>query len=363
MTRLVQRIALAAGGTGGHLFPAQALAETMIERGIQPFLICDQRTKDFINGGLAEINSIKIFAPRPGKSWLNKMVNFFKLIPVVLNLRRCLKQENVQAVVGFGGYPSFPTMVAALSLGLPTYIHEQNAVMGRVNRLLCSFAKKIFISFDTTMQIPTGCESKVMITGNLVRKSVAKFAEYQKTVSPNNTLTILILGGSQGSKLLTEIVPATIAALDDKLQRRLVIYQQTRPNLLAEAKKAYAKTSCKKVVVEAFFDNVGELLQQADIVVCRAGASTVTEIAMLQTPSILVPLKIARDNHQYYNAKFLVDMGGAYMLAEEDFMVSNLSPLLWRMLEDGELRAQMQNALKSKFQCAVATQMLDYISS
>jgi UDP-N-acetylglucosamine--N-acetylmuramyl-(pentapeptide) pyrophosphoryl-undecaprenol N-acetylglucosamine transferase len=361
MKNRVSRVALAAGGTGGHFFPAQALAEAMLARDMKPLLVCDQRTKEFINGGLAKIESIKIFAPKPGSAIFSKTVNFLKLVPIIWKVKKALQSEGVEAVVGFGGYPSFPTMMAALLLRLPIYIHEQNAVMGRVNRLFARFACRIFISFEKTLKVPSSAKKRLVFSGNLVRDSVAKFASTTATNTPSKHLKLVVLGGSQGSQLLTEVAPKIVTLLDESIQKRLITYQQTRYGLIDGAKAAYKKTKCHKVIVEPFFENVGELLHDADLVICRAGASTVTEVAMIGTPAIFVPLKIARDNHQYHNAKFLVDMGGAYMFTEDNFTPKIVAELVYKILEDSDMRKSMKDALKNNFKPSCTQEMLKII--
>ncbi len=324
-------IILAAGGTGGHLFPAQSLAEELINKGYKPFLICDQRTNEFLRGDLAKIDSLKVFAPRPGNGIISNFINLFKMIPIVLKLRRVMKQNKARSVVGFGGYPSLPSMIAALSLGLPTYIHEQNAVIGKVNRLILPFVNKVFLSFPQTKGLDDKYKSKAIVVGNLVRKSIVGYAIGEKPSHDGDYIDILVIGGSQGSKILTEFVPLSIKQLPEKLQEKLKIHQQARLNLVAETKRLYKATKAK-VEVKDFFNNIGNLMQQADLVICRAGASTVTEVAMLSKPAVFIPLKIATGNHQYYNAKFLEDAGGAIIINEEDLNIELLANTLLDLL-------------------------------
>ncbi len=337
-------IALAAGGTGGHIFPAQALAEELIEQGYKPLLICDQRTNEFLRGSLAKIDSIKLFAPRPSNQLIKNIGSLLKTVPIIFRLRKMLKKARVKAVVGFGGYPSFPTMLAALSLGIPAYIHEQNAVLGRVNRIIAPYARKVFLSFPNTQKLEGKYKAKSIVVGNLVRKSVSEIAK-QTTKRDDDFLNILVIGGSQGSKILSEVVPLSIKRLPEELQKRLVISQQARLNLVLETKRLYKATKAK-VDVRDFYNDIGMLMKSADLIICRAGASTVTEIAIMGKPAIFVPLKIAMDNHQYYNAKFLSDLGGAVLIDEDEFDSNALHNILLDLLSHPKKLKNMATANK-----------------
>ncbi len=329
-------VALAAGGTGGHLFPALALAEAMIEQKVHPLLVCDQRTKEFVSGEFAKIDSIKIFAPKPTPNIFKKIYNCFKLIFAVFHVYKFLKISQAKAVIGFGGYPSFPTLIAAILLRLPIYIHEQNAVMGRVNRMFARIAKNVFLSFENTLKVPKNRNKKSIITGNLIRKNIVNNIKPKNF--DNNNINLLVIGGSQGSKLLSEVVPQAIQRLDISLQKTLSIHQQSAYPIIPAIEDLYAKTSCKSIVIRPFFDDIGALMKSADLVICRAGASTVCEVAIMQLPAVFVPLKIARDNHQYYNAKHLADKGAAYIVNEDDFNENTLASLLNDLLNQEKLK-------------------------
>lgn len=324
-------IALAAGGTGGHLFPAQSVAEEFTSKGYRAILICDQRTKDFVKGKLASIDSFKIFAPRPGgTSILDRVVNLIKIIPTVLKVRRYLKTEDVRAVVGFGGYPSLPTLLAALSLKLPTYIHEQNSVLGSVNRLMAPFVKAVFTSFPTTRNLNKKYLKKTLCTGMPIRDVITQHL-LKPQEDKDDKIVILVIGGSQGAKILSEIVPVAISQLDKALQKRITVYQQARLNMVHEAKRLYSATECT-FIVETFFENIGELISQSDLIIARAGASTIAEIAAFKKQAILIPLAIATDNHQLYNSKLLESAGLAKIVEENVLHPVSLSRTITEML-------------------------------
>lgn len=338
-------VALATGGTGGHIFPAQALIEEVRKSGNKAILICDQRTSQFLSGELAKVDSLKIFAPRLGGGLIAFFMNAIKLAPSVLKIREYLKKKKVTKVVGFGGYPSFPTVVAAVSLGLDVFIHEQNAVLGRVNRLVQRFTKNIFLSFPNTKYVNGKSAEKSVVVGNLVR---ANIRQYHKKPKPRTAkgLVILILGGSQGAKIFSEILPSAIKKLPEKMLENISVYQQARKSLVHSTKAQYKGCSAH-VVVKDFFDNVGELMHEADLIIGRAGASTVTEISVIGRASILVPLKIATDNHQYHNAKVLEDADAAIIIKEDELTVDLIVKHIEKLLKSKKALHDMgENAQK-----------------
>lgn len=336
-----QTIALAAGGTGGHLFPAQGFAEKLLELGHHPLIICDQRTNEFIKGDLAKIDSLKIFAPKPSSNIFANILNGFKMIPTIFRIRKEMRKQNVSKVIGFGGYPSFPTMLAGLSLGLELYIHEQNAVLGRVNRLLSIFARKVFLSFPNTQKLGRLSESKVLVVGNIIRKQVLECVNSSQNASRDpDKFNILIIGGSQGARILSEVAPEAIKLLPKNLQARLTINQQSRGAFLVATRESYSHTKAS-VEVQEFFDDIAVKLSDADLVIARSGASTVCELAFLSKASILVPLRIATDNHQRFNAAFLEEAGAAIVIEEYDLTPSSLSNQILSILSDPDELADM----------------------
>lgn len=336
-------IALATGGTGGHFFPAQALAVELKKRGFEPVLICDQRTREFVKGELSKIRTVKIFAPKPTNSVFGNMLNMFRVIPSIVHLRKLLKAKQVKAVIGFGGYPSFPTVAAALSLGLKTYLHEQNAVLGRVNRIFAPLVSGIFVSFEKTAFLREGLRHKTHFVGNLVRQEVIQQASKQSKPKREEHFNILIIGGSQGATILSDVVPDALLRLPADMRAKLKVTQQVRRNLVEDTKKAYASAEFP-ITISPFFENIAELMGEADLIIARAGASTVTEIAVMGRPSILVPYKFAKDNHQYYNAQPLVRAKAAVVITEDLFKPQKLSLEIKRIIEKPERLKEMSLA-------------------
>lgn len=340
-------IALATGGTGGHFFPAQALAVELKKRGFEPVLICDQRTKEFVKGELSKIRTVKIFAPKPTNSILGNMLNIFRVIPSILHLRKLLKTKQAKAVIGFGGYPSFPTVAAALSLGLKTYLHEQNAVLGRVNRIFAPFVSGIFTSFEKTNALKESLKHKTHFVGNLVRNELIQHASKQNKSKRDEYFNILIIGGSQGASILSDVVPDALLRLPVDMRKKLQVTQQVRRNLTDDTKKAYASAEFP-ITISPFFENIAELMSKADLIIARAGASTVTEIAVMGKPSILVPYKFAKDNHQYYNAQALVKAKAAVLITEDLFKPQKLALEIKRIMEKPERLQEMSEAARQQ---------------
>jgi UDP-N-acetylglucosamine--N-acetylmuramyl-(pentapeptide) pyrophosphoryl-undecaprenol N-acetylglucosamine transferase len=338
-------VILAAGGTGGHLFPAQGFAEKLIELGHKPIIVCDQRVAEFMNGEFANIQSMQINAPKPSAGIFGKAVALFKMIPTIFHLRAEIKKLGATHAIGFGGYPSLPTMLAALSLGIGVYVHEQNSVLGKVNRLIAGFADKVFLSFPNTQKLSDAAETKSVVVGNILRKQITNVSSRKPRKSADK-LNILVTGGSQGAKILSEVVPQAVKLLALGLQEKLIINQQTRADLIDEVAKMYE--GCRaQVNLKSFFDDMADKLAEADLVIARAGASSVSEIALIGKPSILIPLKIATDNHQMYNAEFLSEAGAALIISEDDLSPSKLAIDMSSILSDAEKMLKMGSYARS----------------
>lgn len=334
-------IVLAAGGTGGHLFPAQALARALRDRGHRPTLVTDSRGGGY--GAMFDGIDVEIVAAATftGRGPLGRAAALFDIARGVSQARRLLKRLRAAVVVGFGGYPALPTMLAAISLRLPTLIHEQNAVLGRVNRLLAPFVTAIAASFARTSGIPPRHRGKVTVTGNPVRAEV-RLLGGQDFAPPaaDGPIRLLVFGGSQGASVLSDVVPAAILGLDDDLADRISLTQQCRPDDCERVGALYRSAGIVAEVA-AFFDDLPDRLAKAHLVVARAGAGTVSELAVAGRPAILVPYQHATDDHQTANAENLVAVDGAILLAQQA-----LEPLdLTRRLQDLLRRPERLTAL------------------
>ncbi len=336
-------IALATGGTGGHVFPAQALAEELLKRGHKVIIICDQRTESLLELKSKNVEIMKIYAPQPTKNPLKLAANFAKLIPVIFNLKKYLKLHNVSAIVGFGGYPTVPLLTVGLLLRIRLYLHEQNTVLGRVNRLFSRFVNRIFASFPNTKLVPESIQERVQVVGNLVRECVAR----NQTSKPDDGyFRILAIGGSQGAKVISEVVPDAISSLPKNVQKKIILHQQVRKGMQDAVYRELDKLHIHKFEVAPFFEDIGKIMNEADLVISRSGASIVTELMLVGKPSILVPYKFATDDHQYYNAQYLVKKNAAVMIQEEMLTPEILTYKIANFIKHPEKLEKMANKAK-----------------
>ena len=260
----------------------------------------------------------------------------------------CCASLKPKAVVGFGGYPSFPSVFAASGLGIPTVIHEQNSVLGRANRLLAPRIGRIATSFPVTLMLADRDRNKIFVTGNPVRASVRALRHVPyPSVPQDGKMHILVTGGSQGASMFSQVVPAAIAALPAALRSRVRIDQQCREADVEATKAAYAQLGVNADIA-AFFVDLPARLAASHLVIARAGASTVSELAVAGRPAILVPLPTAMDNHQYFNANAFEDVGGGWVMTQDGFTAASLSARLEAFLTapDATLTKAAENARK-----------------
>lgn len=321
-------IILAAGGTGGHIFPAEALAEVLMQRGQTVMLVTDARFAQFKTGALSRIEIHTIYAGTVGGSIVKKIAGATHLALGLLQSRRLLKKLNPKAIVGFGGYPSFPTVFNGPRMGIPTIIHEQNSVLGRANRILAPKIHALAVSLPNT-QLPEEMDSaKVVVTGNPVRTSIRALKEVPyPELAADGKLHLLVTGGSLGATVFSEVVPQAIAKLPANMRARLRIDQQCRQADLKETQEFYEKIGVNADLTP-FFVDMPARLARAHLVIGRAGASTVAELAVAGRPAILVPLPNAMDNHQYYNALALEEVGGGWVMTQDGFTADSLAARL-----------------------------------
>ncbi len=323
---------IAAGGTGGHLFPAQALAEALIARGWRIVLATDERAGALSQSFPAErIVTLAAATARRGDP-VGALSAVGVIARGVMEGRAALDAVNPAVVVGFGGYPSVPALLAAIGQGRPTVIHEQNAVSGRANRMLASLATAVACAFPTLAKASAATRRRMVVVGNPVRPEIRALCG-QGYAPPQGEIGILVTGGSQGARLLSELVPAALAALPESLRLRLRVEQQTRKESLDEARRVYADATIAAETAPFFRDMAGRLAR-AHLVIGRAGASTVTELMVSGRPSILVPLGIALDDDQGRNAQILVDAGAAVVLRERELTRQAMTETLETLLGD-----------------------------
>jgi UDP-N-acetylglucosamine--N-acetylmuramyl-(pentapeptide) pyrophosphoryl-undecaprenol N-acetylglucosamine transferase len=324
--------ALAAGGTGGHLFPAEAVARHLVARGDAVHLLTDRRADAFA-AAVPGVGVAQVRAGRFDGGPLNAACGLAELAVGIVQARRLLRRLAPAAVIGFGGYPSVPTMLAAAQLGLPTLIHEQNAVLGRANRLLAPRARRIATGFPETTGLRPADRPRTIHTGNPVRPAIAALTggDYLPP-EPGGPIELLILGGSQGARIFSEIVPPALAALPDGLRSRLRVSEQARPEdavAVIEALQALGIAA----TVKPFFDDVPARLARAHLVICRAGASTVAELAAAGRPALLVPYPHATDDHQTANAAQFAACGGGWVLPQSELTAAGLADRLAALVD------------------------------
>ncbi len=321
-------IVLTAGGTGGHVFPAEALAAELLRRGRQLALVTDRRGQAY-GGALGQLATHRISAGGiAGRGLPARLAAIAALGLGFLQVRSLLKVLSPAAVIGFGGYASVPAMLAASFAAIPTLLHEQNAVLGRANRLFAPRATRIATAFAKVSHIAPGWQAKVEQTGMPVRPAIVALRGRDYPALPDGgPIQLLVLGGSQGARVLSEVVPAALASLPEALRHRLVLSQQCRPEDLDGVRQAYQGTGIQ-TTLESFFHDVPERLAAAHLVIARSGASTVAELTALGRPSILVPYPHAIDDHQTANAHALDDVGGGWLIPQTAFDAASLKARL-----------------------------------
>jgi UDP-N-acetylglucosamine--N-acetylmuramyl-(pentapeptide) pyrophosphoryl-undecaprenol N-acetylglucosamine transferase len=326
------RILLAAGGTGGHLFPAEALAGELVQQGLEVHLATD--TRGMAYGGAfpaQERHAIRAATPS-GQSPIALLKALWALSWGLVQSLQLVRRLKPDAVVGFGGYPSVPPVLAAWLLGVPTLVHEQNGVLGRANRFLARRVEIIATGFMDVKAVPDAVRFKTRIVGNPVRPAVLEAAEISyQPITTESMINLLVTGGSQGARVMSDVVPKALALLPLSLKTRLAIVHQARGDDLAVAKQNYAEAEVT-ADIRAFFDDLPQRIAKAHLVIGRAGASTVAELGVIGRPSLLVPLPGSLDQDQAANAQSLAWIGAATVIPQKEFTPDRLAALLERLL-------------------------------
>ena len=309
---------LAAGGTGGHMVPAHALAAELKSRGHGVLLITDDRGSRF--PGLFKDVPVHILpAGRLGGGPIGWLKALGSVMKGRSEAKRIYREHRPDAVVGFGGYPAFPSLLAASAMGIPTVLHEQNAVMGRVNRMLAGEAEAIGTAYDEVERLKRGYAGKTVLVGNPVRESVARLGEMPfPPFDEYAPLKILITGGSQGATVLGQVVPEGLGLLDPSLRRRLQIVHQCRPDDIERVRSRYAELGIPAELT-TYIEDMPAKLADAHLIVGRAGASTIAELTAAGRPAILIPFPSATDDHQTANAREMTRAGGARTIQQTGF--------------------------------------------
>lgn len=338
-------ILLCAGGTGGHLFPAEAVAHELKKRGYTIHLAADDRVEKFADKFPAEkIHQIKS-ATIGSKNPIVILKALKTLVTGYMQSRKLMAQLQPVAVAGFGGYPTVPPLLAAARLGIPTLVHEANAVLGRANRLLSSRVNKVAIGFGETKHLG---DIQVSVTGNPVRPDILKAAipNYPQR-KPDGEFNLLVFGGSLGAAFFSQVMPPACALLSDEERKLLRVVQQARPEDKDNVINAY-KDMGIEAEVDSFFGDMATKLEASHFVISRAGASTVSELAAVGRPSILVPYPHALDHDQTTNAASVAKAGGATLFNQSALTPKLLADELSRAIADPKkLALAAKNAKKT----------------
>lgn len=354
-------VMLAAGGTGGHLFPAFALAEELARRGVPVDLITDMRGDRYGSGFPARKVYQVPAATLAGRSPVAAAKTALALARGTKAAYAILGKVKPSVVLGFGGYPTYPPLVAARLRGIPTAVHEQNAVLGRANKMLAARVTAIATSFEDVKYLDGALRDKATFTGNPVRQSVVAAA--QRAYAPpveGGKFDILVFGGSQGARFFSDAVPAALIQLPPDLRARLRVVQQAREEDLERVKAAYAQAGIA-AEVSTFFKDLPAWMASSQLVIGRAGASTVAELTVIGRPGLLVPLPHALDNDQLNNARRLAKSGGGWCIEQKDLSPERLASEIARLLNEPHVLAQAASAAKKAGRPDAVARLADFV--
>jgi UDP-N-acetylglucosamine--N-acetylmuramyl-(pentapeptide) pyrophosphoryl-undecaprenol N-acetylglucosamine transferase len=326
------------------MFPAEALAREMIVRGWRVVLATDRRGEQYAQAFPAEERLALDAATGSGPVGLARAG--LAIVRGVGQARGAFTRLNADVVVGFGGYPSAPALVAAILQKRPTLIHEQNAVLGRTNRALAPYVRAVASSFPTLERASGAVKARAQVVGAPVRADIRALFDRAYAAPGDGPIRVLVTGGSQGARILSETTPRALAQLPDTIRARLKVQQQSRPETLEAARQIYLDAGIEADVAPFFRDMAGRL-SEAHLVIGRAGASTCAELAVAAMPSILIPLKIATDDHQRLNAKLLTDVSAAEVILEDDLTVEAMTASVAGVLSDPGRLPAMSAAARS----------------
>jgi UDP-N-acetylglucosamine--N-acetylmuramyl-(pentapeptide) pyrophosphoryl-undecaprenol N-acetylglucosamine transferase len=357
----VRSVMLAAGGTGGHLFPAFALAQELGRRAIPVDLVTDMRGDRYGGDFPARAVYRVASATLADRSMGSAARTAWMLLRGITAAFKLLGEVRPSAVVGFGGYPAFPPLVAARLRRIPTAVHEQNAVLGRANRMLAGRVNAIATSFEPTKHLEGPALGRARLTGNPVRDQVIDWsAQSYHPPTREGPFSLLVFGGSQGARFFSDMLPPALALLSAEMRASLFIVQQCREEDLAQVEAAY-RAAGVRAHLAPFFANLPEEMAKAHLVIGRAGASTVAELAVMGRPAILVPLPHAIDNDQLQNATRLAESGGAWCIEQKELTPERLASALSRLLGAPDMLAQAAAAAKRQGRPDAVVRLADLV--
>lgn len=338
-----KKILLAAGGTGGHFFPAIALSEKIKEQ-FDLYLVTDLRCKKYINDDLIP-NYYIVDLYIKTNNIFNKALSLLKLMRACLHAMILIKKINPQMIIGFGGYPSFPALFAAKMLKIPFVLHEQNSFLGKTNRFFANHAQMIALSYKETKNIDKENLNTVYV-GDVIRPNIYNLPV--KKSKNKDGFTIFVFGGSQGAKIFADLIPQAIKILKEKNEKiNLHIVQQA----LEEQQKSISDIYNNLEItheLSSFFNNMPELYSKTDLVISRAGASTIAELTASATPSILIPFPYAAEDHQYHNAKAIEDSKCGWCFREQNITPEILADKIEELVNNKKLLQEIKENLASR---------------
>lgn len=325
-------LVIVAGGTGGHVYPAIALALHLLKEGRKVVFLTDRRGIAYLKPHLDVLRPIVLPLDRKGAG----LLGLIKLaLQVIQSFFISLKYvKGTKAVIGFSGFPTLATLLAGLVTGRTLYVHEQNAVLGKVNRVVSPFLKKIFTSTKKIARVPKRALDKIEFVGMPVRDDIAALSQTSYKV-PTKSISLLIVGGSQGAQSFSDVIPKAIGMLPEELQKHLHITHQVRADDHLHAADLYEQQAkhIPHLTLLPFVEDMAGALKSAHLVISRSGASSVAEISAAGRPAILIPYPFATDDHQRANALEVTDRGGGWLMSQKDFTPLNLTTLLGNLLD------------------------------
>lgn len=335
-----KKIAFCSGGTGGHIFPAISLINSLKSEN-EIILITDQRAIKYIDFPKYKVKILNL-SPLSKNKLIYGFVSFLKIIYSTFKSIFFLKKEKIDVILGFGGYVSFPILLSGKILNKKIYLYEPNLVLGRTNRFFLSMCEKVFTQTNDIVNIPKKYSTKFIEVGSIIREEITNFSVNRNETKANN-ITILILGGSQGTKIFGEIIPESILDLI-KQNFKIKIIQQVLPEQKDKIDFFYKKNNIESHIF-TFHKNIAELISKADLAISRSGASTIAELDFLDVPFIAVPYAHATDNHQYENALYYKKKGSCWILEEKNFDTNHLTNLLFKILHNNNLLNKRQKII------------------
>ncbi len=337
---------ITAGGTGGHLFPALSLAEKLVGEGYEVTFVTDPQGAS-IAVDLQDVSVKTLPLSRASGGVWQKVRFCYDVVKSIIKSCRLIWRKPVDMIIGFGGYPSFPLIFAGILQGRVMILHEQNAYLGKVNRFAARSVKKIATSFEAISGINPKDRAKTVITGNIVRQQVlALYHAPYKPADIEDDFRIFVIGGSQGARTFSYIVPEAVKILPGFLQDRIVIVQQSRPELLEETRQRYLSLNVR-ATVEIFFHAIDKELAAAHMVIGRSGASTISELMLAGRPAMLVPFPYAADDHQYYNAIEIERANAGWCCREEALSATRLAQHIERCMTHPDLLVQVSRNMRA----------------